>query len=326
MADPYSTLGVSRSASEQDIKSAYRKLAKELHPDRNKDNPQAADKFSSVTKAYDLLSDKTKRAQFDRGEIDADGNPAMPFGGGFGGGFGGSRGPGGMGGGGGYGSQRDYNAFGDGDEMDLGDLFEGLFGRGGGSSSRNAGGRSGGFGRNGGSSRSRGQNISYKLAVPFVDAATLTKQRITLADGKTIDLSLPQGLEDGTQMRLKGKGRPGAGGAGDGIVTIEILSHPFFTRSGDDVRLDLPITLDEAVRGAKVKVPTVDGPVMLTVAPGSGSGKVLRLKGKGFTRKAGGRGDQLVTLEIALPDDLSELSERLDGWSDTTDVRSRMGA
>ena len=325
MADPYSTLGISRSASEQDIKSAYRKLAKELHPDRNKDNPQAADKFSSVTQAYDLLSDKTKRAQFDRGEIDEDGNPAMPFGGGFGGsGFGGGRGPGGMGSGN-YSSQRDFNGFGDGEDVDLGDLFEGLFGRGGGGSARSAGGGRSGFGRNGSAQRNRGQNISYKLAVPFVDAATLTKQRITLADGKTIDLSLPQGVENGTQMRLKGKGRPGPAGPGDGIVTIEILPHPFFTRGGDDVRLELPITLDEAVRGAKVKVPTVDGPVMLTVAPGSGSGKVLRLKGKGFARKTGARGDQLVTLQIVLPEDLSDLTERLDGWSDTSDIRGRMG-
>jgi len=318
MADPYATLGVSRSASEKDIKSAYRKLAKELHPDRNKDNPQAADRFSRVTQAYDLLSDSTKRTQFDRGEIDEDGNPAMPFG--MGGGYGGPRGPG-QGGNGQ--AHSEFRGFGDGDDMDLGDLFEGLFGRG--SSSRSAGGMGGGFGRNAPPPRGRGANISYKLAVPFIDAATLTKQRITLADGKTIDLSLPQGVENGTQMRLKGKGRSGVGGAGDGIVTIEVLTHPFFKRDGDDVRLDLPITLDEAVRGAKVKVPTVDGPVMLKVAPGSDSGKVLRLKGKGFSKKDGGRGDQFVTLEIALPENLGELAKLLEGWSDDTKVRNRLG-
>ncbi|MDD3799162.1 MAG: DnaJ domain-containing protein, partial [Novosphingobium sp.] len=225
MADPYSILGVSRGASEKDIKSAYRKLAKELHPDRNKDNPKAAERFSEVTHAYDLLSDKDKRAQFDRGEIDADGNPTMPFGGG--GGFAGG-GPGGMGGG--------FRGFGGGDGIDLDDILGGMFG--------GMGGRStgGGFG-----SRHRppprGANVQYRLKVPFADAATRKDQRITLADGKTIDLKLPGGVEDGTQMRLKGKGEAGPGGAGDALVTLEVAPHPFFRRDGDDIRLDLPITL-----------------------------------------------------------------------------------
>lgn len=314
MADPYSTLGVARTASEKDIKSAYRKLAKELHPDTNKDNPKAAERFSEVTRAYDLLSDKDKRARFDRGEIDADGNPAMPFGGGFnGGGFRPGAGPGG-----GF-SARD---FGGGEEIDLGDIFEGLFGGRGPSAGF---GGAGGFGQNRRPPPPRGANTNYRLKVPFVDAAALKPQRITLGDGAAIDLKLPAGVENGTQMRLKGKGQQGPGGAGDALVTIEVEPHPFFQRDGDDVRLDLPITLDEAVRGAKVKVPTVDGPVMLTVAPGSGSGKTLRLKGKGFSRKGGGRGDQLVTLEIELPADLSELSDRLEGWSDTSNPRNRLG-
>jgi DnaJ-class molecular chaperone len=171
----------------------------------------------------------------------------------------------------------------------------------------------------------RGANVSYRLKVPFVDAAALKPQRITLSDGATIDLKLPAGVEDGTQMRLKGKGQQGPGGAGDALVTVRIEPHPFFVREGDDVRLELPVTLDEAVRGAKVKAPTVDGPVMLTVAPGSGSGKVLRLKGKGFSRKGGGRGDQLVTLQIQLPDDLSALAERLEGWNDSGNPRNRLG-
>lgn len=312
MADPYATLGVPRTASEKDIKSAYRKLAKELHPDTNKDNPKAAERFSDVTRAYDLLSDKDKRAKFDRGEIDADGNPAMPFGG-FGGGGGGFRQNAGSGGF----SARDFEGFG-GEEVDLGDIFEGLFGRGG------PGGRSG-FGSRRQAPPQRGATINYRLKVPFVDAAALTPQRIALGDGATIDLKLPAGVEDGTQMRLKGKGQPGPGGAGDALVTVTVEPHPFFVRAGDDVRLELPVTLDEAVRGAKVKVPTVDGPVMLTVAPGSGSGKVLRLKGKGFSKKGGGRGDQLVTLEIQLPDDPSELASRLEGWSDTTNPRNRLG-
>jgi DnaJ-class molecular chaperone len=307
MADPYSTLGVSRGASEKDIKSAYRKLAKELHPDRNKDNPKAAERFSEVTRAYDLLSDKDKRAQFDRGEIDADGNPTMPFGGA--GGFGG--GPGGMGGG--------FRGFGGGDGIDLDDILGGMFGGG-------MGGRSGGGGF-GARNRPppRGANVQYRLKVPFVDAAARKDQRITLGDGKTIDLKLPAGVEDGTQMRLKGKGEPGPGGAGDALVIIEVAPHAFFRRDGDDVRLDLPISLDEAVNGAKVKVPTVDGPVMLTVAPGSGSGKVLRLKGKGFSRTDGARGDQLVTLEIDLPPGDEDLAKRLEGWRDTRNLRARLG-
>ena len=334
MADPYSTLGVSRSASEKDIKSAYRKLAKELHPDRNKDKPGASERFSDVTKAYDLLSDKEKRGQFDRGEIDADGNPAMPFGMGGGGGFRGAR-PGGPGGGGGRGySAQDFQGFNGAEEMDLGDLFEGLFGRGQGP--RGAGGMGGmgaggPQGMGGGGFRrqapppQKGANVNYRLKVPFVDAATLAKQRITLGDGKTIDLSLPKGVEDGTQMRLKGKGEPGPAGNGDAIVTVAIDRHAFFKRDGDDVRMDLPITLDEAVNGGKVRVPTVDGAVMMTIKPGTDGGSVLRLKGKGFTRKDGTRGDQLVTLEIQLPQDLAELAKRLEGWKDTSDPRSNLG-
>ena len=310
-ADPYATLGVARGASEKDIKSAYRKLAKELHPDRNQDNPKASERFSEVTRAYDLLADKDKRAQFDRGEIDIDGNPIGFGGGGFGGGFGG----GGQG-------QRGFRAegFGGGEGADMGDIFEGLFG------GRGGGGFGGGFG--GGRSRAapRGANLQYRLQVPLPDAATLAVQRITLSDGKTIDLKLPAGVEDGTQMRLAGKGEAGPGGNGDALVTIAIEPHPFFKREGDNLRLDLPISLDEAVNGAKVKVPTVDGAVMLTVAPGSSSGKTLRLKGKGMTRKDGSRGDQLVTVQVDLPPADADLASRLEGWRDTRDLRGRLGA
>lgn len=294
MADPYSILGLGRSASEKDIKSAYRRLAKDLHPDRNKDNPRAADRFAEVTRAYDLLSDAGKRAQFDRGEIDGDGNPTAPFG--HGGGFEGfARGSDGGAG------------------PDLGDLFEGLFGR-----------RGGGFGGRAGAPP-RGANVTYRLVVPFVDAATCAPQRITLKDGKTIDLRLPAGVENGQQMRLAGKGEPGPGGAGDALVHIEIGAHAFFERDGDDIRLDVPITLDEAVNGARVRVPTVDGAVMLTVAPGTTGGKTLRLKGKGFARKDGERGDQLVTLQIDLPADDAELKRRLEGWHDARNPRARLG-
>jgi len=320
MADPYATLGISRSATDKDIKSAYRKLAKELHPDRNKDNPKATEKFSAATQAYDLLSDKDKRARFDRGEIDAEGNPTSPFGGGgFGGGSGGFRQhPGAQGGF----RTSDMGGFSQ-EGVDLSDIFEGLFG-----------GRTGSAAGMGGGRRpapppSKGADIQYRLRVPFVDAATRADQRITLSDGKTIDLKLPAGVEDGTQMRLKGKGAAGPAGPGEGLVTIAVEPHAFFRREGDDVRLELPITLDEAVNGAKVKVPTVDGAVMLTVSPGSGSGKVLRLKNKGFSKKNGQRGDQLVTLEIELPDAgtdaMADLAKRLGDWTDKSNPRSKLG-
>ncbi len=310
-SDPYTTLGVSRGASDKEIKSAYRKLAKELHPDANQDNPRAAERFSNVTHAYDLLSDKDKRAQFDRGEIDADGNPTMGF----------AHGPGGQ-----HGFRADgFEGFG-GENVDLGDIFGGIFGGRGGMGGGMGGGGFGGAGPRGRTRAApKGANVQYRLKVSLPDAATLATQRITLADGKTIDLKLPAGVEDGTQMRLAGKGQPGPGGNGDGQVTILIDAHPFFVRQGDDVRLELPITLDEAVSGAKVKAPTVDGTVMVSIPAGSSSGKVLRLKGKGFTRKNGSRGDQLISLQIVLPADIASLAEKLEGWRDSGDVRGRLG-
>ncbi|WP_294189973.1 DnaJ C-terminal domain-containing protein [uncultured Sphingomonas sp.] len=315
MADPYQTLGVARGASEADIKKAYRKLAKELHPDRNKDNPKASERFSQVTSAYDLLTDKDKRARFDRGEIDGDGNPATPFG--FGGGMGGGPRPGGMGGGF-QGQQFDFG----GEGADMSDIFEGLFG----GRQAGGGGFASGFGRRQQAPRAKGANVQYRLRVPFVDAAALAPQRITLGDGKTIDLKLPAGVEDGTQMRLTGKGEPGPGGAGDAIVTIEVVPHRFFTRDGDDVRLDLPITLSEAVLGGAVKAPTVEKPVMLTIAPGATSGKTLRLKGKGFHKKGGGRGDQLVTLMVDVPADDAALKAFVADWSpENRNPREAMG-
>jgi DnaJ-class molecular chaperone len=311
VADPYQTLGVGRTASEADIKKAYRKLAKELHPDRNKDNPKASEKFSQVTNAYDLLNDKEKRARFDRGEIDGDGNPTSPFG------YGGGAGPRPGAGGGGFRQQFDFG----GEGADMSDIFEGMFGGAG------RGGFNGGFGGFGGGRRAaqKGANLAYALKVPFTDAATLSPQRVTLGDGKTIDLKLPAGVESGTQMRLGGKGEPGPGGAGDAIVTIEVGPHAFFTRDGDDVRLDLPISLTEAVLGGKVKVPTVERPVMLTVPKGTTSGRTLRLKGKGFHRKEGGRGDQLITLVIDIPADDAALQRFAAEWTDERNPRAALG-
>jgi DnaJ-class molecular chaperone len=309
VADPYKTLGVERTASEAEIKKAYRKLAKELHPDRNKDNPKATERFSQTTNAYDLLTDKDKRARFDRGEIDGDGNPAAPFG--FGNGGSGGAGQGGFQGG----------NFG-GEGVDVSDLFEGLFGGG----QRGGGGFSSGFGAFGRKQpQPKGANIGYKLNVPFTDAATLAPQRVTLADNKTIDLKLPAGFENNMQMRLTGKGQPGPGGNGDGMVTITVQPHRFFTRDGDDVRLDLPVSLSEAVLGAPVRVPTVEGAVMLSIPAGSTSGKTLRLRGRGFHRKDGTRGDQLVTLMVDLPVGDDALVEFVKSWDNKGNPRGNLG-
>jgi DnaJ-class molecular chaperone len=306
--DLYSKLGVKKGADEAEIKKAYRKLAKELHPDRNQDNPKATERFAEVTSAYDLLSDRDKRAQYDRGEIDEQGNPRGPFGFGGragGGGFRPGAGPGGAG--------QDF-----GDGADFGDIFENIFGRSRGPGAGPGAGRRGGFGgfgTQGGGMPIKGADVSYRLSVPFEDAAALKPQRITLSSGKTIDVKLPNGVETGTQMRLSGQGDPGPGGNGDAIITVEIRPHRFYTRDGDDVRLELPVSLDEAVAGDKVKVPTVDGAVMLGIPKGSASGKTLRLKGKGFHRKDGSRGDQLVTVMIDIPADDAELEAFVQTWS-----------
>ena len=316
--DLYQRLGLKRGASEAEIKKAYRSLAKQLHPDRNKDNPQAAERFAEVTRAYDLLSDKDKRAQYDRGEIDEDGNPKMPFGAGFGGRPGGGGASPGAGQGGFEGFSGDF-----GDAADLSDLFEGLFGGGA------RGGRAGPGGFGGFRQRSRqpqkGADVAYRLTVPFVDAARLSPQRITLADGKTIDLKLPKGVDEGTKIRLAGKGQPGPGGNGDAIVTISVQPHPFFRREGDNIRLDLPVTLKEAVLGSKVKVPTPEGPVMMTIPKGSSSGRVLRLKGRGFTGKNGTRGDELVTIQVDVPSGDKELEAFAEKWDGGGNPRANLG-
>ena len=310
--DLYQRLGLQRGASEAEVKKAYRSLAKQLHPDRNKDNPRAAERFAQLTTAYDLLSDKDKRARYDRGEIDEEGNPRMPFGAGFSGRSSASAG-----------GEQGFNGFETTGTADLSDLFEGLFGGAAGRRARTGG----GFSDFGQRSRApqKGAEVAYRLTVPFTDAATLAPQRVTLADGKTIDLKLPKGVEDGTRIRLAGKGDQGPGGRGDAIVTIAVSPHPFFTRDGDNIRLALPVTLKEAVLGAKVKVPTPDGAVMLTVPRGSTSGRVLRLKERGFTNKSGKRGDQLVTLQIDLPAGDTELEQFAERWSAPGNPRANLG-
>jgi len=317
--DLYQRLGIKRGASEAEIKKAYRSLAKQLHPDRNSDNPKAAERFAQVTAAYDILSDKDKRARYDRGEIDEEGNPRMPFGGGFGGYSSNGPRPGAAGGGGGF---ENVN-FGAGDTADLSDLFEGLFG---GAAARR-GGAGGGFGnfRQRGRPPQKGADVGYRLKVPFEDAVALKPQRITLGDGKTIDLKLPKGLEDGTRIRLAGRGEEGEAGRGDAIVTVEVAPHRFFTRDGNHIRLTLPITLKEAVLGAKVKVPTPEGPVILSIPRGTTSGKVLRLKGRGFTARDGTRGDQLIAAEIDVPADDAELQAFAENWAGGGNPRAALG-
>jgi DnaJ-class molecular chaperone len=303
MADPYSILGVSKGADDKAIKSAYRKLAKELHPDKNKDNPKASERFSEITQAYDLLSDPKKRGQFDRGEIDENGQPRFASGNPFGGGGYSQGGPGG--------GNFDFGSGG----IDLGDIFDGLFGGG--------GGRPGAGPRPQQAPPPKGANIAYEHLVSFTDAATLAPQRITLGDGKTVEFKLPAGLVAGQQIRIPGRGQPGPGGNGDAMVTLKLGKHPDLVRDGDHIRIDLPISIKEAVDGGKVKVPTVDGAVMLTVPPRTNSGAVLRIKGRGFTTKSGGRGDQLVTLMIHLPSDPVELS-RLAGVLSDSSVRDNL--
>lgn len=293
MADLYSELGVPRTADAATIKRAYRKLAKELHPDQNKDNPKAAERFKTVTSAYDILSDPEKKGKYDRGEIDEQGNPKFAGFGGGGGGFGGGAGGYRTRPGAGTGRTPDF-------DFDLGgdpsDLFAELFGR--------ASGRSGGFG--GGGFRAppqRGADVNYRLTVPFADAALARSVRLALRNGKTIELAIPKGVEEGQQVRLAGQGDAGPAGAGDALVGIIIQPDARFTRDGADLRTDIQVPLEAAVLGGKARVPTPEGEVMATIAAGTSSGKLLRLKGKGWTRKDGTRGDLLARVLVEVPND-----------------------
>jgi DnaJ-class molecular chaperone len=281
--DPYQVLGVKKNASQDDIQQAYRKLAKKHHPDLNPGNKQAEEKFKDIGTAYDILGDPEKRARFDRGEIDASGQeqPERRFYREY------AEGPEAT-----YHTRHGYEDFGD-----MSDVFADLFG------DRARGARAGAGGYSGGQTiRMRGPDRHYTLEVGFLEAATGATRRITLPDGQSLDVKIPAGLADGQTLRLRGKGGEGIGGgpAGDALVTVGVLPHHFFLREGEDILVELPITLDEAVLGAKVEVPTIDGRVALTVPKGASSGQVLRLRGKGV-RRADRRGDQLVTLKIVAP-------------------------
>jgi len=314
MRDPYQILGLPRSASADDIKKAYRKLAKEFHPDLKPGNAANEERFKEISAAYTLLSDADKRARFDRGEIDASGQERHH-------GFGGrSRAN--------AGRSRAYTGAGDDSFFGGEDWFSDLF-----SGGRKRGGSGGGAagGAAGGGSRSRGSDINYSVSVPFVEAAQGTKRRISLSNGKSIDVAVPPGTEDQAKLRLKGQGLPGAGGfgAGDAIVEVHVEAHPFFTRQGSDIHVEVPITLNEAVLGATIRVPTVSGPVALKIQPGANTGSTLRLRGKGVMNQATKQaGDQYVKLKVVLPDPPdAELVKFMEEWSRTRsyDVRKKAG-
>jgi DnaJ-class molecular chaperone len=304
MRDPYEVLGVDRKASAGDIKSAFRKLAKKLHPDANKNDPKAAARFAELNAAHELLGDEDKRKAFDRGEIDAEGKPRFRGFEGFGAGA--RARPGG-----GFGPDANFESFSFGPE---GFTRTARGGRGGGFAGfedilKEAFGHMGRSGRGGAGARSRfesddfgvGADVHAALTVTLPQAARGVTERLRLPTGKDVDVKIPAGIGDGQQIRLKGQGMPGQGGAGDALITVSLAPHPIFALEGADIRLDLPVTLYEAALGAKVRVPTLDGPVEVTLPPWTAGGRTFRLKGKGFPGK-NGRGDLLATVRIALPE------------------------
>jgi DnaJ-class molecular chaperone len=290
--DPYSTLGVPRTATQDDIKAAYRKLAKKHHPDLNPGNAAAEEKFKAASTANELLSDPERRAAFDRGEIDAEGRPS---------------------------ERAFYRQYADAqegnryqhagaDNAEFADMFADLFNRGG------AGGGAG----PGGARKVRGQHIQARLVVPFIEAALGHSTRVTLPDGRNLEVTIPAGTDDGQVLRLRGQGEAGwnGGTAGDLLLEIVVEPHVFFSREGDDIHLDLPVTVAEAVLGGKIEVPTLTGPVQLTVPHQSDTGKRLRLRGKGIPAHAGRpHGDLYVTLKLMVGHPDSELEEALAAWA-----------
>ncbi len=290
MKDPYQVLGVARTASDDDVKKAYRALARELHPDLNPGDKRAEERFKEISAAYDFLSDSTKRAQYDAGEIDATGAAKRRSH---------ARSGAGKGGGGrsGFGFGSGF-PFGDNADDILAELM-----------------RRRDRGRAQATGGGRGPDIRHSLTVSFIDAAAGAAKRVTLISGRTVDVRIPPGTTDGQTLRLKGQGQAGGGGeAGDALIDIKVESHPFFTRRDLDVLTDLPVSVQEAVGGGKVTVPTIAGKVTLTVPPGSNTGTVLRLKGRGIAGPGGSAGDQLVTLKVVLPDNDAEFKALVDKW------------
>ena len=276
--DPYTELGVARGAKPDEVRKAFRKLAKELHPDKNPGNAKAEERFKRVSAAFDILGDEEKRKKFDRGEIDADGRETMR---GFNGGGADPFGRGAPGGQGGFGGNFDG--------VDLNDIFGEILG-----------GRAGGRGFGG---PARGQDVRAKVEIDLEDAIQGGRKRIAFADGRTIDVNIPKGAIDGQMLRLKGQGAPGRAGPGDALIELAFKPHPVFRREGDNLIMDLPVSVPDAVLGAKVEAQTPDGPVSLTVPKGANGGQTLRLKGRGLpTGRATTRGDLLAKIQIVLPE------------------------
>src|SRR3954463_8428635 len=299
---PYEVLGVKRDASAAEIRKAYRKLAKELHPDLNPGKPEAEARFKTVTAAYDILSDTEKRGRYDRGEIDETGAERPRY----------SYRPHAEGAQG-----WKYQPQGEIDPEDLEDLFA-MFGRGRGT--RGATGAGGGFAM-------PGPDRQFALTIDFVEAATGSRRRIALSPEEWLDVTIPPGIEQDQVLRLKGKGAPGFGGGppGDALIEVHVAPHPFFRREGDDIHVELPVSLAEAVLGARIPVPTVTGPVTMTIPRGSDAGTRLRLRGKGIHRRGHAAGDQYVTLKIVIgASDDPELAQFLENWAKQHPVNPRL--
>jgi DnaJ-class molecular chaperone len=287
--DPYQELGVARSANADEIRRAFRKLAKAHHPDQHPDDKASEERFKRITAAFDILGDEEKRKKFDAGQIDADGHEVHR---GFRGQPGG--GPGGFGGG-----QGDFEG------VDINDILGEMFGRGG--SGQGRGGGFGGF-------SAKGADVRARLDIDIEEAVKGGKKRIAFSDGRTIDVTIPKGAEEGQVLRLKGQGAPGRAGPGDAMIELALKPHPIFRREGPGLVMDLPISVPDAVLGAKVQAPTPDGPVTLTVPKGSSSGATLRLKGRGL-HEQGRRGDLMARLMIVLPEGTdSELESFAETW------------
>lgn len=277
--DPYQVLGVPRGAEADDIRKAFRKLAKKHHPDANPGDKAAEERFKQVSAAFDILGDAEKRRKFDAGEIDADGREVFR-------GFGGGAGQGGPFGGGGF------------EGADFSDIFGEMFSR-----RAGRGGPRGGAGPGPGAGFSaKGPDVRAKLEVDLEEAILGGKKRISFQDGRTLDVTIPAGAADGQTLRLRGHGEPGRGGKGDALIELVIRPHPVFRREGEQLVMDLPVSVPDAVLGGRVQAPTPDGPVTLTVPRGANSGQSLRLKGKGLSDARGVRGDLIARIQVMLPD------------------------
>lgn len=293
--NPYEVLGVQPGASDDEIQKAFRRQAKKSHPDLHPGDKKAEDRFKELNAAYDIVGDSTKRARFDRGEIDANGNEIRqnPFA------RGGRQGTGAAGG-------QPFSF----EDLDLGDLFGGMF--------RGGPGRGGtGFGGGPfGGGPSRGEDQRFQLEVDFTEAAIGATKRLTLPNGKSLDVNIPAGIGDGQTIRLKGQGASGSAGAGDALIEVKVRPHPHFRREGRDIYADVPISLQEAVQGGKVEIETVHGAVAMTVPKWTNGGARMRLKGKGIpATKSEPAGDHYVVFEIVLPKTPDkDLEEFVKGW------------